>query len=697
MSSDRVIKSGYIEKQGSYKLSWHKRFWVLTPDELNYYTDEHSPLKGTILIRDILTVSVSENFTVKQNALQILLTNKRNYWLSFDDRESALDWKQAIEEAKKAYIARNTNYLLLGRSSSNSNEVINPKISYILQQIEKVQDRKELMHLLRDLEKIIMDLPQNVIISQHEFVEDIINKLRKDRPEFFDFDMDNYVNSILENFYVSSSSDDDDDDDNNNDDESLREFSSPPFINITQLYKFKAKLGEGTYSIVMKAKDRSTNEEVAVKIVSKKKLNQEDQLSLFREVTIMNRLKRHPNVISLKGFFQDNDYYYIVQEIAEGGELFDAIVRRSNYSEREAQKLVRTLVATISYCHQRGIVHRDLKPENILLASKYDDLRIKLADFGFARNSHFSNNLSTSCGTPGYLAPEILRGQKYGSAVDMWSIGVITYILLCGYPPFPTDNDALLYRRTIRGEYQFHSPEWDNISDDAKEFVRRLMVVDPDARYTAPQASNMRWMRFESTSTMHMDGAIRMLENYNMKRKNKQQDIDVEMTNIPSSSLEPQKQSPVTNEIRYLTIYPAELRLAPSLNCNIQDVIQPGTILVADQVVYTVDGTWLRITPECIASIHVHKATTPDYQPPYQLKWICAEARSMDPLCIPVDSMLFESLWEKNTALHNVRNGPTINSDHVGRLPSGQRFIATEMTQNAEGTRREWMGMCCSQ
>lgn len=235
----------------------------------------------------------------------------------------------------------------------------------------------------------------------------------------------------------------------------------------------------------------------------------------------MNRLKNHPNVIKLKGFYQDSECYYVVQvsyffssfeslqELAEGGELFNAIEKKKNYSEREAQKVVRTLVYTIAYCHDRGIVHRDLKPENILLASKFDDLNIKIADFGFAREvflvfcermkqSRANNQLTTSCGTPGYLAPEILRGLAYGTAVDMWSIGVITYILyaffpfssksrLCGYSPFPSDNDSLLFRMSMRGEFTFHSPAWDNISKDAKDFISALLVVDPDHRATAKQ------------------------------------------------------------------------------------------------------------------------------------------------------------------------------------------------------------------
>jgi calcium/calmodulin-dependent protein kinase I len=143
----------------------------------------------------------------------------------------------------------------------------------------------------------------------------------------------------------------------------------------------------------------------------------------------MYELRDHPHIISLKEFCQDAEFFYIIEELAGGGELFDAIIQRETYSEREAQALVRTLLYTLSYCHTRGIVHRDLKPENILLKSKDDWLNIKIADFGFATHTSAFPTLRTICGTPGYSAPEIIRGESYGAAVDMWSLGVITYIL----------------------------------------------------------------------------------------------------------------------------------------------------------------------------------------------------------------------------------------------------------------------------
>lgn len=166
-------------------------------------------------------------------------------------------------------------------------------------------------------------------------------------------------------------------------------------MDINQLYKMKTVLGSGTYSVVKLATDRRTGEEVAIKVITKAHLSGDDAVSLNvgkkervdlqREVSIMSLLRQHPNVVNIKGFYQDADYYYVVQELCSGGELFDAIVSKANYSEREAQTVIRTLLYTIAYCHDRGIVHRDLKPENILLKNRQDYTNIKIADFGFAK------------------------------------------------------------------------------------------------------------------------------------------------------------------------------------------------------------------------------------------------------------------------------------------------------------------------
>ena len=143
----------------------------------------------------------------------------------------------------------------------------------------------------------------------------------------------------------------------------------------------------------------------------------------------MYKLRKHPHIVGVRAFWEDAHNYYIVQDIMEGGELFNAIVSHGSFSEAQAQKTILTLLFTLDYCHERGIVHRDLKPENILLAEKDNSESIPLADFGLAHQFEIACQLRSYCGTPGYMAPEIISKNLYGPAVDMWSLGVIAYIL----------------------------------------------------------------------------------------------------------------------------------------------------------------------------------------------------------------------------------------------------------------------------
>jgi calcium/calmodulin-dependent protein kinase I len=185
-------------------------------------------------------------------------------------------------------------------------------------------------------------------------------------------------------------------------------------------------------------------------------------------------------------------------EILEGGELFDRIVKKSFYNEKDARDLVYILINAIKYCHDRGIVHRDLKPENLLLKSVSDDADIKLADFGFAvRDS--DNKLKDKCGTPLYMAPEIFVSETYGKSVDMWSIGVIAYILLGGSPPFHDQKVSRLYKKIINGKYDFNSIYWNSVSNDAKDFISKLLVIDPLKRLTAELAMQHTWLTKNAT------------------------------------------------------------------------------------------------------------------------------------------------------------------------------------------------------
>ncbi|CAM9277638.1 unnamed protein product, partial [Ascophyllum nodosum] len=238
------------------------------------------------------------------------------------------------------------------------------------------------------------------------------------------------------------------------------------------------------------------------------------------QVRILRNL-RHPNVIEIYQFYQDDpNNYFVVIEFMRGGELFDRIVRKAFYNEKEARDLCRILLDAVKYIHDLGIVHRDLKPENLLMTSRHDDANIKLADFGFAR-SVVAGFVSTQCGTPGYVAPEILRAEPYGTSVDMWSIGVIIYILLGGYPPFHDENQTRLFRKIKAGNFKFHDEYWGSVSSDAKDLIRRLLTVDPKKRLTAAQAVSHPWLfsREDDLVSHNLGVNLEQLKLFNARRK----------------------------------------------------------------------------------------------------------------------------------------------------------------------------------
>merc|ERR1719197_2024220 len=208
---------------------------------------------------------------------------------------------------------------------------------------------------------------------------------------------------------------------------------------------------------------------------------------IAREIEIMQMVK-HPNIIQLFEIFDDKKKMNLIMEPVTGGELFDRIVEKQSYTEREAADTIYTLCDALNHLHALKIVHRDLKPENLLYSSPADDATIKVADFGLARLVSGQDMMKTACGTPGYVAPEILNNKGYdSSAVDLWSTGVILYILLCGFPPFYEEELPALFDSILHARYDFPSPWWDNISADGKRLVKELLELKIDKRLTAEQ------------------------------------------------------------------------------------------------------------------------------------------------------------------------------------------------------------------
>jgi calcium/calmodulin-dependent protein kinase I len=266
--------------------------------------------------------------------------------------------------------------------------------------------------------------------------------------------------------------------------------------NFKDKYRVDKKLGEGGFAVVHLAFDKETACKVAVKIVTRRNLDAKDERALDLEYQILHKLS-HPNIVSAYDYFKESDNLYVVLEYLDGGELFDRIVKKSTYTEQEARDVVETLLRALKFCHDRDIVHRDLKPENLLLVSQDDDANVKLADFGLATIAS-GNTIRDKAGTPEYIAPEIIENIPFGKAVDMWAFGVIVFILIGGYQPFHDDNRKALFRKIISGDYKFHPKRWSNVSDDAKDFIRKLLNINYETRITVDQALAHQWIGLPS-------------------------------------------------------------------------------------------------------------------------------------------------------------------------------------------------------
>mmetsp|Transcript_29921 Transcript_29921/g.88966 ORF Transcript_29921/g.88966 Transcript_29921/m.88966 type:complete len:519 (-) Transcript_29921:688-2244(-) len=287
-----------------------------------------------------------------------------------------------------------------------------------------------------------------------------------------------------------------------------------------QAYKLGKSLGEGAFSVVKEGTHKKAGSVFAIKVVTKSKLTEEDAVALKDEISILKELK-HPNIIHLYEVYEEPQYYYLVTEIVRGGELFDRVVSKSYYNEKEARDVCKILLGALAYCHENSVAHRDLKPENLLLLSDRNDTDIKLADFGFAKKVSSDACLSTQCGTPGYVAPEILEGVKYGVKSDMWSIGVIVYILLGGYPPFIEENQRDLFRKIRKGQFEFHVEYWGQVSKGAKDLISALITVDPKKRLSAKEALQNSWITGSDASLEGKDLGknLEAMKTFNAKRK----------------------------------------------------------------------------------------------------------------------------------------------------------------------------------
>jgi serine/threonine protein kinase len=282
-------------------------------------------------------------------------------------------------------------------------------------------------------------------------------------------------------------------------------------------------LGSGAFAVVHAGRDNRTGKDYAIKIASTENLTDKDLEALHIEMNVMAALQ-HPHLVKLHEIYKVGTDFYIVMEQMKGGELLDRIVQKEYYNEKEARDACLVLFEAMAYCHEKHIAHRDLKPENLLLTSTDDDSNIKIADFGFAKRCP-EDGFRTMCGSPGYIAPEVLTSVNTGPydwQCDMWSLGVIVYILLGGYAPFEEPNDeALLFEKIKCADYEFHEEYWGPVSTDAKNLISSLLTIDPRKRLTAKQALKHPWLTASDAILETQDLGVNLteLKKFNAKRK----------------------------------------------------------------------------------------------------------------------------------------------------------------------------------
>ena len=263
---------------------------------------------------------------------------------------------------------------------------------------------------------------------------------------------------------------------------------------IRKEYKFLKPLGGGHFGTVRKAHRRSEKEPYqyfAIKSISIKNLTQKDYNDLVKEVDIISGLD-HPNIIKFYETYNDKYFFHIVMELCQGKEVFDNIANHGYMSEKKVVNIIFKVLLAIAHCHSRGITHRDLKPENILFESLKPDAEIKLIDFGLSRKYSKDEKMHTILGTPYYVAPEVLKGE-YDEKCDIWSIGAMTYLMLCGDPPFTGGSNNEIFKKIVKNEVKFNPYKWKNISSNAKDFVKLCLNKNASERPSASKAVEHKW------------------------------------------------------------------------------------------------------------------------------------------------------------------------------------------------------------
>ncbi|CAD8086610.1 unnamed protein product [Paramecium primaurelia] len=277
---------------------------------------------------------------------------------------------------------------------------------------------------------------------------------------------------------------------------------------INSHYRFDKVLGQGGFGKVWKVTHKITNLVRAIKQIKKSSILKEEKQRMFSEMNILKNLD-HPNILKLFELYQDTNNYFLVTEYLSGGELLERIKIMTCFTENVAANYIRQILLATLYCHEKNIVHRDLKPENVIFVNQDPNSQLKVIDFGTSRKFDKKKSMSKDIGTPFYVAPEVLNHQ-YDEKCDLWSCGIILYVLLCGYPPFTGRTVHQVLERVKQGVFIFESRDWEDISKEAKSFISKLLRVDPKRRLSAREALDDPWLVKHNPTTQLN---LRVLEN----------------------------------------------------------------------------------------------------------------------------------------------------------------------------------------
>lgn len=297
---------------------------------------------------------------------------------------------------------------------------------------------------------------------------------------------------------------------------------TPIFKNTNKIkneYKLSENpLGQGAFGEVRKAYHINSKQDRAIKIIYKEDCSEDEKQKIFREVEILKRLDS-PNIVKIYEYFEDNKFIYIVMDLIEGGELFDKIQKVKRFSERRAADLFKQILIGVNYLHKSHIVHRDLKPENIL----FDNLgHLQIVDFGTSKMYDKNKQMKKTHGTPYYIAPEVLKGS-YDEKCDVWSCGVILYILLSGFPPFNGSDDDEILDSVLEGKFTFNVREFRNVSKDAKHLITQMLTYNHKNRISIAEALEHDWIKTTASTKEELDnGLMNNIKTFNVKNKMQQ-------------------------------------------------------------------------------------------------------------------------------------------------------------------------------